>query len=182
MKNLIYLFAFVAIINFANAQDKYISKNGHIWIWSQTPLETIDAHNNQVASAIDAGKGTIAFDVLIKAFKFKKALMEEHFNENYMNSANIPKSTFSGKFVDFDVKNFSKNGLYKVTVEGDLKIHGVSNKIKQPGTIEVKDGKITAKSKFNVKPQDYKIEIPSLVKDKIAPFIEINVDIKYDKK
>lgn len=182
MKKYISIFLFLLIPIFAMSQDKFISRNGSVQIYSKTPMETIDATNSQVASAIDAGKGTIAFDVIIKSFKFKKALMEEHFNENYMNSDKFPKSTFKGSFPGFDLKNFSKNGSYNVTVEGDLTIHGVTKKIKEKGTLDIKDGKITAKSKFNVKPQDYGIEIPSVVKDKIASLIEISVNIPYDKK
>lgn len=182
MKKYIIMLFVLAFTFSLNAQDKFICKNGHIWIYSKTPMETIEAHNNQVASAIDAGKGTIAFDLLIKGFKFQKALMEEHFNENYMESAKFTKSTFKGKFLDFDQKNLSKNGTYNVRVEGDLTIHGVTKKVTETGTLEVKDGKITAKSKFSVKPQDYGIEIPSVVKDKIAKTIEINVDLKFDKK
>ena len=108
--------------------------------------------------------------------------MEEHFNENYMESSIYPKSTFSGKFTNFDVSNFRKNGKYNVVVEGDLKIHGVKKHVKENGTIEVKDGKIKTIATFRVKPEDYKIEIPGLVRDKIASSIEINVEITYEPK
>ena len=170
----------VAFVFSATAQDKYISKNGFIGFYSKTAMETIDAKNNQVASVIDATKGTIAFNVIIKSFKFEKALMEEHFNENYMESSKFPKSVFSGKILDFDVKNFKVNGTYKVNVEGDLTIHGVTKKIKAPGTIEVVGGKIVAKAKFKLKPEEYGIAIPSLVRDKISQNMEVSVDIKYD--
>ncbi|ROL58773.1 YceI family protein [Bacteroidetes/Chlorobi group bacterium ChocPot_Mid] len=186
MKNhhIIYAIFFISIILSANqqtatAQEKYVSKNGHIWFYSQTPLETIEAHNNQVATIINIKTGAIAFDLLMKSFKFKKALMEEHFNENYVHSETYPKCTFSGKIVDINNFNLTKNGKYKVEVEGDLTMHGVTKKIKQTGTLEVKDDKIYATSKFDVKPEDYNIEIPKLVRDKIASTIEVNVDIVY---
>lgn len=175
------LFSILAVSNhqFAYAQEKYVSKTGHIWFYSQTPLETIEAHNNQVATILNIKTGAIAFDLLMKSFKFKKALMEEHFNENYVHSEKYPKSTFSGKIVDFNNLNLTKNGKYKVEVEGDLTLHGVTKKIKQPGTIEIKNDKIYATSKFNIKPEDYNIEIPNLVRDKIASTIEVNIDIVY---
>ena len=182
MKKYISIIALLILPVFLFSQDKFISRNGSIRIYSQTAAETIDATNGQVASAIDASKGTLAFDVIIKSFKFKKALMEEHFNENYMQSEKFPKSTFKGKFTDFDLKNFAKNGTYNVTVDGDLTIHGVTKKVTQKGTLEVKDGKVTAKSKFTVKVADYGIEIPSVVKDKVASTIELQVNIPYDKK
>ena len=162
------------------AQEKYISKTGHIWFYSKTPFEIIEAHNNQVATVINTQKGTLAFDLLNKSFKFERALMEEHFNENYMESEKYPKSTFSGKFSDFDVSNFSKPGKYQVVVEGNLTIHGVSKQVKENGTLEIKNGKIHAKAKFNIKPSDYKIQIPSLVKDKFASSMETTIDITYE--
>lgn len=180
MKTILILLLMTGLACGLTAQDRYISKNGHIWFYGKTPLETIEAHNNQVASLIDIKKGEIAFNVIIKSFKFERALMEEHFNENYIESGKFPKSTFTGIFQNFDLSNFAKNGKYNVNIEGDLTIHGVKKHITQTGTIEVKDGKILAKSKFFVKPEDYDIQIPSLVRDKIAAKMEINVDIQYD--
>lgn len=180
MKKLILVLLALSIATVANAQEKYISRTGHIWFYSKTPVEVIEAHNNQVATVINTTKGTIAFDLLIKSFKFERALMEEHFNENYMESGKYPKCTFSGKFVNFDVSSFRKNGSYKVTIEGDMTMHGITKHISNPGTIEVKDGKILARSKFNIKPEDYNIQIPGLVRDKIASNMETTVDIMYE--
>lgn len=180
-----YIFALIAIFALSltmNAQDKYITKTGYVWFFSTTPVEDIQAHNKQVASVIDVKKGNIAFDILIKSFKFEKALMEEHFNENYMESDKFPKSTFAGKISNFDVKNFKKNGLYNVQVEGKLTIHGVTKDVKHPGTIEIKDGKIYAKSKFPVSPEEYGIKIPAMAKEKIAKVLDVNVDMVYSPK
>ncbi len=179
MKVLFYFLMLFGISANLLSAERYISKNGHIWFYSKTPLEVIEAHNNQVASVIDPAKNAIAFNVIIKSFKFERALMEEHFNENYMESEKFPKSTFSGQFVGFDPANFKKNGQYNVTIEGNLTIHGVTKKIKQSGTIEVKGNQIIAKSKFNIKPEDYGIAIPALVRDKIAANMQVNVDITY---
>lgn len=169
---------FLAVSTYS--QDKFISKNGFIGFYSKTSMETIDAKNNQVASVIDTKNGSIAFNVIIKSFKFEKALMEEHFNENYIESSKFPKSTFVGKFSDFDFANFKVNGSYKVTVAGDLTIHGVKKSVKVPGTLEIKGDKIIAKAKFKLNPEDYGIEIPSIVRDKIAKDMELSVDIQYD--
>ncbi len=174
---MVFVLAFVFSVK---AQDKFISKNGFIGFYSKTSMETIDAKNNQVASVIDTKKGSIAFNAIIKSFKFEKALMEEHFNENYIESSKFPKSTFIGKFVGFDVANFKVNGNYKVTVEGDLTIHGVKKTIKIPGTLEVKGNNIQAKAKFLLNPEDYGIDIPSIVRDKISKNMEVTVDINYD--
>ena len=178
----IFIIAFLLTSITMFAQDKFISRTGHVWFYSQTPLETIEAHNNQVASVIDTKQNTIAFAIINKSFKFERALMEEHFNENYMESGKYPKSTFSGKFSDFDPANFSKNGTYTVTVSGSLTIHGVTKQISQKGTLEISGSSIHAKSKFDIKPEDYNIQIPGLVRDKIGKSMSTTVDIVYSPK
>lgn len=179
MKTVLLIILLLGISAVATAQDRFVTKSGHIWFYSKTPLETIEAHNNQVATVISTKKGTIAFDIIMKSFKFQRALMEEHFNENYIESEKFPKCTFTGKFLDFDLNNFTKPGTYKVTVEGDMTMHGVTKHVKEAGTLEIKEGSIYAKSKFHIIPQDYNINIPGIVKDKIAANMEINVDIQY---
>ncbi|MGE5480473.1 MAG: YceI family protein [Chloroflexota bacterium] len=166
----------------AQAQNRYITRNGHIWIYSKTPLEKIEAHNNQVAGVLDASTGAMAFDVVMRSFKFEKALMEEHFNENYAESAKYPKSSFKGKVTNINQVNFKKDGSYDAVVEGDLTIHGVTKKVKHSGTITISGNQAYGKTKFTITPQDYNIQIPSLVKDKIAKVIDINVDVKFDKQ
>jgi hypothetical protein len=160
--------------------QKLISKNGHIFFYSYTPLENIEANNNQVASILDPAAGTFQFSLLVKSFEFKRSLMEEHFNENYMESDKLPKSSFNGKIKDLSKVDFKKDGTYPVEVEGDLTIHGVTNKVSTTGTIDIKKGVVSAKSKFTVIPQDYKIAIPDLVKEKIAKEITIEVDVTYN--
>jgi len=179
MKKAIIIILIFGLYAVSNGQDKYMSKTGHVSFYSKTPMEVIEAHNNQVATVINIKEGTIAFNLIQKAFKFERALMEEHFNENYMESSKFPKCTFSGKFKDFDLVNFKNTGSYKVVIEGDMNMHGVTKHIKTNGTIDVKNGKIYGKSKFNIKPEDYGIQIPGIVKDKIASTMEISVDITY---
>jgi hypothetical protein len=172
---LILLFAYVP---FATAQ-KYISKTGHIWFFSHTPVEDIEAHNHQVASTLNVSNGEIVFGMLIKGFEFKKALMQEHFNENYMESDKIPKASFKGKITNVSSVDFKKDGTYPAEVSGDLTVHGVTKSVTTKGSIEVKDGKITAKAKFIASPKDYDIKIPSVVEKSIAKEIEVNVDVIY---
>ena len=147
MKHIAILF-FLMIAGYpANAQ-KYMTKNGFIGFYSKTSMEEIKADNNQVAGVLDTGTGEMVFQVLIKSFHFERALMEEHFNENYMESEKYPKSTFKGKITNLPSVSFSKNGTYDVTVDGDLTIHNVTNKVSMKGTIEVITGGINANSKF----------------------------------
>ena len=159
----------------------YLTRNGKITFFSQAPLENIEATNNDVTSILDTKKGEFAFVVLIKSFRFKKALMQEHFNENYMESKTFPKAIFKGNITDLNKINFAKDGSYPVAVNGDLTIHGVTKKIEVPGTIKIDQGKITAVSKFEVSVKDYNIKIPSIVVNKIAETVEVSIDCKYEE-
>ncbi len=170
----ILLFMFFAV----NAQ-KYMTRNGYIGFYSHTPLEDIKADNNQVAGVLDTETGDMVFQVLVKSFHFEKALMEEHFNENYMESEKFPKATFKGKITNLSSVNFAKNGSYDVTVDGDLTIRDVTNKISSKGTIEVMTGAINASSKFVIAPEDYSIKIPGVVREKIAKTLEVTVTSKF---
>ena len=178
MKRVLLLILFLNIVLAVNAQ-KYMTKNGYIGFFSHTSMEDIKGDNNQVISAIDVSTGEIVFQAVIKSFHFDRALMEEHFNENYMESDKIPKSSFKGKITNLSSIDFSKNGTYDVTVEGDLTIHDVTNKISTKGTIEVVSGGINANAKFNIIPEDYKISIPGVVRDKINKNLEVTVSMKY---
>ena len=178
MKRLIVLFFLLNLVLALNAQ-KYMTKNGFIGFYSHTPMEDIKAENNQVVGALDITTGEMVFQALIKSFHFDRALMEEHFNENYMESDKIPKSMFKGKITNLASVDFTKNGTYEVTVEGDLTIHDVTNKITTKGTIEVVTSGINANSKFNIVPEDYKIAIPGVVREKINKNLEVTIAMKY---
>jgi hypothetical protein len=178
MKRLFLFLFFLNIVLAANAQ-KYMTKNGYIGFYSHTPMEDIKGDNNQVVGALDISTGEMVFLALIKSFHFDRALMEEHFNENYMESDKIPKSVFKGKIANLKDVDFSKSGTYNVTVEGDLTIHDVTNKISTQGTIEVVSGCINANSKFKIVPEDYKINIPGVVKDKFEKSLKVTVAMKY---
>jgi hypothetical protein len=178
MKRLTILLILSLMFVNANSQ-KYMTKNGYIGFHSNTPVEDIKADNNQVAGVIDTSTGDMVFQVLIKSFHFEKVLMEEHFNENYMESDKFPKATFTGKIINLTDVSFSKPGTYDVQVEGDLTLHGVTNKVKEKGTLEVSAGGINATSKFNLVPEDYKINIPGVVRANIAKTLEVTVNMKY---
>ncbi len=161
--------------------QKYMTKTGKIRFYSDTPMEKIEAVNHQVNSALDLSTGQIVFKVLMKSFEFEKALMQEHFNENYVESDKFPNAVFKGSVIGFQTIDITKEGKYKVEVEGDLTIHGKTNKVKTAGTLEVKGGKILAHAIFEVKPKDYGISIPTAVVKQIAETIEVTVDATYDK-
>ncbi len=123
-----------------------ITRNGFISFYSKTPLEDIKAENKQVNAVIDLSTKKIAFVLLMKGFLFENALMQEHFNENYVESDKYPKASFSGSYTG-DV-NPVKEGNYPIVVKGDLTIHGITHNIESPATIEVKEGKLAGRSNF----------------------------------
>ncbi len=172
--------AFVLLLlNIPADAQRYLTKTGHIHFYSHTPMEDIKADNNQVASVLDLSTGEIVFQALIKSFKFQRALMEEHFNENYLESDKYPRSTFKGKITDPSPAQLSKPGKYDVTVEGELNLHNVTKNIEVKGTLEIGTGTIAANAVFNLIPSDYNIEIPSVVRDNIAKSIEVTVNMNY---
>ena len=181
MKKLLFISIILVSVQYASAQKVY-TKNGNISFFSKSPLENISADNNQVMSVLNQQNGEMQFSVLIKSFLFKKSLMEEHFNENYLESDKYPKAIFKGNIGDLSKIDFTKDGNYSVNVTGDLTLHGVTKKVSAPGTLLVKGGKVSAESKFPLKLADYNISIPKLVKDNIAEVIDITVSCGYDQK
>lgn len=161
------------------AQDRLITKTGHVWFYSHATLEDIEAHSHQVAAIINTAKGTIAVMIPVMSFEFKKTLMQEHFNENYMESAKYPKATFTGGINNLQDINPAKNGIYKTTAEGELTIHNVTRHIKADGTVEVKNGKYNVKSKFKVLLKDYNIAVESRFSNNIASTIDVMIDLDF---
>lgn len=180
MKRLSIVLA-LAFVSFGSVQaQKQMTRNGHTWFFSSTPVEDIEAHNYQTTSIIDTETGDMAFIVLMRGFQFDKALMQEHFNEKYVESDKFPKATFQGKITNLGDVNFSEDGTYNVTVTGSLTIHGVAQDVETNGTLTVADGKITAKSTFPITLAAHEIEVPGMVRDKIAEVVDAHVDITYE--
>ncbi len=161
--------------------QKYLTKNGMIKFYSETPMETIQAVNKQVNCALDTETGDMVFKVLIKGFEFEKALMQEHFNENYMHSDEYPNSTFKGKVMNINEIDFLTDTKHEVTVEGELTIKGVTKKVSEKGTLEMKDGKIMTVAVFPVKLSEYDVKIPKAVIDNISESVEVTVDVALEK-
>jgi hypothetical protein len=162
------------------AQGKYFTRNGFISFFSSTPAEEIKAVNENVSCVLDAETGKVEFAALMTAFQFKKALMAEHFNENYVESALYPKAVFSGVINNFNAVDMSKPGSYPVIVSGNMTMHGVTKEFSTEGTVEIKDGNLFVSTEFNIVPEDYKIEIPGVVREKIAKELLVTVKAKME--
>lgn len=168
MKKVLLTVSFLVAVNVAFSQ-KYMTRTGKISFDASVPAApAVKAVNNEMANILDAKTGEIIFEVPIKSFKFERALMQEHFNENYMESDKYPKSTFKGNIINAAEVDFTKNGSYNTRVSGKLFIHGITNDISVPGTVMVSDNMVTLKAKFTVKLKDYNISVPSLVTDKLG--------------
>ena len=138
-------------------------------------MEDIEARNNNVVTAWDVNTGQLEFSLLIRGFEFKKALMQQHFNENYLESDKYPKALFKGRIIDSNTIPLQKDGEYAISIIGDIAIHGITRSISFPATILVKNKIISAKAEFIVAPADYNIEIPAIVADNISKQIKIKV-------
>lgn len=154
--------------------QQYISRNVNVSFLSETLIENIIAENNQSSSVLDMSNGSIAFQVPIRAFHFDRALMEEHFNENYMETESFPNSTFRGNIKNW-TDDFANGETHDIIASGILTIHGVENEVSALGTILFEESSWTLNSVFHVDAEDYDIKIPKIVRDNIASFIEITI-------
>ena len=177
MKKILLTLLIIGTVSVTFGQ-RYITKNGHVWFHSEAPLETIEAHNKQANAALDIASGDFVFKILMKSFIFEKALMQEHFNENYVESDKFPNATFKGKVTNLDEIDFSLPGSYKAIVEGELTIHGLTNPVLTEGTFEVSSDMLKGKAKFKVAIEDYDISIPGAVAGKISEVVDVNIDVK----
>jgi hypothetical protein len=161
-----------------SAQKVYATKTGQIFFNATGGAVAIAAVNNQVDSKFVDATGQIIFGVLVKGFKFENQLMEDHFNENYMESTQFPKADFKGYIKNIKEVNFTKDGTYPITIEGSLTIHGTAQKVSTNGTLQVAEGKPTITGEFSIKIKDYGIK-GLYIGEKIANEAKIKVNCKY---
>lgn len=159
------------------AQDIYSSKNGQVSFYSSTPLEDIEAKSANGVGILTISKNEILFNVQIKSFVFDKALMQEHFNENYLESDKYPTATFRGKINE--TIDYTKDGEYKVSATGKLNMHGVNQDRTINGTMKIKNGTISLSSQFNVACKDHGIKIPTVVSQKIAESVQVTLNADF---
>ena len=174
MKTII-LFAMLCFANKVTSQEKMICKSGIIIFEASVPsFEEVKATNNSVTFVLNPVTGEIASLALMKEFRFKIALMEEHFNENYMETDQYPKAIFKGKIESFDAKNLTAN-TKDYTIKGTLELHGKAKAISVIAKISKSASGIKIVSNFSVNASDFDILIPSLVKSKVSNKINIQL-------
>lgn len=174
-KKSLFLFClFISIHSYS--QQRFFAEKAVVSFFSDGVVEDISATNEKVTSIFDVVNGEVAYLMSVKDFQFPNKLMQVHFNEKYMESEKFPKSSFQGKISGL---NMSASGKQEVKATGKLTIHGVTQVIDVPGTVEVNGNRITVKSKFTVKLLDYNIKVPQIVWQNIAQQVEVTVDLVY---
>lgn len=175
MKNILIVFAVGSLLTPAVAQ-KYTVEKSSVVFYSHATIEDITAENKKSSAIFNAATKEIVFSIPISEFQFAKSLMQEHFNEKYMDTDKYPKSTFKGTVSGFDA---SAAGTQNAKATGKLTIHGVERDVEIPGTIEKSGDKLLFKSKFIVKLEDYKVDRPQLLWQNIAEQVEVTIDFVF---
>ncbi|MCW3462873.1 YceI family protein [Chitinophaga nivalis] len=178
MKYLLFFVGACLLASQALAQDIYSCRKVHLSFFSEAPLENIEAKTDQGVSAINIKTKVVYFKVPVTSFRFKKKLMEEHFNDNYLESEKYPFAEFKGNIQD--AADFRNDGTYPVTVTGTLNIHGVDKNYTEKGTLVVKGNTLNVNATFNVRVADHRIKIPSLVVKNVAEVVAITVQAAYE--
>jgi polyisoprenoid-binding protein YceI len=168
------IFLFIVFSNLSAAQKLTVEKS-KIVFFSDGAIEDITAENKKASGIFNLGNGQIVFSIPISGFKFAKALMQEHFNEKYMESDKFPKATFQGKVDGWDKNNSSQSAK----AIGKLTIHGVTKEVEIPGTITKQSNKLQMNAKFMIKLADYNVAIPQLLWQNIAEQVEVTVDFGF---
>ncbi|MDP5158141.1 MAG: YceI family protein [Flaviramulus sp.] len=172
MQKLIFIFVIVSLNCFS--QDKYLTKTGTVNFEASMPaFEEVKATNKSVTAIINTSNGEFAVLIFVKAFRFRNALMEEHFNENYAESDKYPKATFKGKIKNFSLEKLEISSEYKM--DGELNFHGVTKNVSINLKLNKAEQKISLTGNLKVKVSDYNISVPKLVKNKVSE----NVDISF---
>lgn len=164
--------ALLLITGLVSAQSLYRTSVGELSFFSETPVLDIEAVNQKTGAILNSGTKELAIQAKITDFQFPNKLMQEHFNENYMESERFPTAKFAGKIKE--QVDLTKVGTYSVTAEGNLTIHGVTKPVQVIGTIVATATALQVNFSFQVRTADYQIEVPTLVFDKIAETITVS--------
>lgn len=179
MKNTIVIISFLVSLQL-HAQ-KYFTRTGVTeFEASEKAFEPVEATNKSTTAIIDTKKGVVVAQVFMVGFQFKNALMQEHFNENYMDTHQYPKAIFKGRLIDFSLLKLNTNSTFDL--DGILTIKGIEKKIKTVVTIQKLKNNLNLSGSLFVSPEDFDIKIPSIVRDKIAKQIQISIDYELIEK
>jgi hypothetical protein len=177
MKKFYFLLLCIFFSTNISAQTVFINDSSEVTFYSYAPLEDIKATSRQMNSILNTVTGELAFMIPMRSFRFPKALMQEHFNEKYMESEKYPHATFKGK-VNEKI-DFSKPGTYNLTATGKITIHGKEKEITEIGVLEIETQKISLTSEFHVALEDFNITKPQIMFNNIADTIDVKMKVNY---
>ena len=176
IKSIITIISIALALN-VHAQDAYLCKDGNVSFFSTTPIRDISAVSKLAVGYIKPSTKYIKFQVGITSFVFENALMQEHFNENYVESGKYPYTVFKGQINE--TIDWTKDGTYPITATGMLSMHGVTKTITEKGILTIANGVPTITNHFNIKFTDYGVEIPSLLIKQLSDAVEVSVNCTY---
>jgi len=182
LKHLKKVLFFLTILSFPElgvAQDIFFTKTGSVTFFSSAPLEDIEAKTQKAVSFLNLKTGEVQFKIPMTSFQFKKSLMQEHFNENYVESDKFPYATLKGKIINISTFAHAQNKSQLFDFEGKITIHGVTKKLKTTCSLIPHNENIIGKSKFQIRVADHDIKIPKLVFQNIAEVVDVTVDVEY---
>jgi polyisoprenoid-binding protein YceI len=177
MRKLLLLLLLIYTASSSKSQTVYVSDSGQVSFYSYALLEDITATTGSVNGLLNALTGEIAFIIPIRSFKFAKSLMQEHFNEKYMESDKFPNATYKGNIIE--KPDYTAKGTYPVTSKGKLTIHGIEKEVNESGTLQIDSGRMVLNSTFRVALQDFNITKPSLLFNNIADTIDVKINAIY---
>ena len=177
MKRLLFTLGVLVSFISTSFSQTLTCNNGTISFFQETSVEDIDGRSNLLASAINTSSNQIAYKVAMKSFKFEKSLMEDHFNENYVESGKYPYATYIGKINESI--DWTKDGTYNITSTGTMTMHGVSKQITEKGILIIKGSTVSITNNFKIKFTDYNVEIPKLLIMQISDMVDVKVQASY---
>jgi len=183
MKPYIFLYLLLLALS-ANSQDKYansyLCQKGKIHFFASTPIQDIVATSDKALCVLNTESKKVYAKVTMTTFNFKQKLMQEHFNENYMESDKYPEGVLEAVIVENI--DFTKDGVYDITLKGTFEIHGVKQPREIKGKLTVKNGQVqNATATFDVKLADHQIKIPTALMAKIAEVVKVDIDFNFEK-
>ncbi|MBL3655831.1 YceI family protein [Fulvivirga sediminis] len=176
-----HIFLLLILLPFATQAQRLMDRHGKVKFFSEAPLENIEADNSQALAALDLSNGNVAVTMLMKSFHFDKSLMEEHFNENYIESDKFPKATYKGVLKNFKKENLNSiQDSLKLSSQGELSLHGKTNKV-SPDVVFYKNGnKLMAKTQFVIKIDDYDVKVPKMMIQNIAEEVLVTAIFSFE--
>ena len=178
VKYILATILFLSIAPSVIAQKVFLATGGMAYFFSATPLENIEAKSQSMTAVLTTGSNKILFNMPMRTFKFDKSLMEEHFNEKYVESEKYPKAAFKG--IINETIDWSRDTVASVTATGTFDLHGVTREVTEKGTLKILGDKINLVVAFNITLADYKIRIPKLMTTNIAEVIRVNIECDFN--